>query len=115
MDGYLLDTNITNYWHNASLPQHALVAANISTLPSDASLRISVVTLGEVEFGHLRTTTPAPTRPEKIFFQTVPLPGGRFPRDRIRVASLSGRRGDGMGRAEWEREYYGDVLRRLAT
>ena len=39
--------------------------------------------------------------------------GGRWDRGRIRVASLGGRRGDGVGRAEWEREYYGDVLRRL--
>ena len=41
------------------------------------------------------------------------LGGGRYQRDRIRVSSLGGRRGDGMGRAEWEREYYGDILRRL--
>jgi phosphoadenosine phosphosulfate reductase len=39
--------------------------------------------------------------------------GGRWPREQLRVASLSGRRGDGHGRAEWEREYYGDILRRL--
>jgi phosphoadenosine phosphosulfate reductase len=41
------------------------------------------------------------------------LGGGRWPRDRIRVASLGGRRGDGCGRFEWEQEYYGDVLRRI--
>ena len=41
------------------------------------------------------------------------LGGGRWERERLRVASLGGRRGDGIGRAEWEREYYGDVLRRL--
>lgn len=39
--------------------------------------------------------------------------GGRWRRESIRVASLGGRRGAGIGRAEWEREYYGDVLRRL--
>jgi len=43
------------------------------------------------------------------------LGGGRWPRDRLRVASLGGRRGDGLGRSEWESEYYGDVLRRLAV
>lgn len=43
------------------------------------------------------------------------LGGGRWERERLRVASLGGRRGDGMGRAEWEREYYGDVLARLAA
>lgn len=42
------------------------------------------------------------------------LGGGRYDRDHLRVASLGGRRGDGMGRAEWEAEYYGDILRRMA-
>lgn len=41
------------------------------------------------------------------------LGGGRWERRHLRVASLGGRRGDGMGRMEWESEYYGDVLRRL--
>lgn len=41
------------------------------------------------------------------------LGGGRWERDHIRVASLGGKRGDGFGRAQWESEYYGDVLRRL--
>ena len=43
------------------------------------------------------------------------LGGGRWERERLRVSSLSGRRGDGVGRAEWEREYYGDVLARIQT
>lgn len=33
--------------------------------------------------------------------------GGRLDRDRIRVATLGGRRGDGWGRATWEWDYYG--------
>lgn len=33
--------------------------------------------------------------------------GGLWDRDRIRVASLGGRRGDGTGRTLWERRYYG--------
>lgn len=41
------------------------------------------------------------------------LGGGRWDRNHLRVSSLGGRRGDGMGRNEWELEYYGDVLRRL--
>lgn len=41
------------------------------------------------------------------------LGGGRWPREQNRVASLGGKRGDNFGRAEWEREMYGDVLRRL--
>lgn len=41
------------------------------------------------------------------------LGGGRWPRDRLRVAEVGDTHGTGGGRAEWEREYYGDVLRRL--
>ncbi|TXH99574.1 MAG: hypothetical protein E6Q76_19695 [Rhizobium sp.] len=41
------------------------------------------------------------------------LGAGRWPREYLRTAPLGGKRGDQFGRAEWEREYYGDVLRRL--
>lgn len=43
------------------------------------------------------------------------LSDGRWQRGSIRVASLGGQRGTGIGRAEWEREYYGDVLRRITS
>ena len=42
------------------------------------------------------------------------LGGGRWDRERLRVASMGGKRGDGIGREQWEREYYGDVLNRLS-
>jgi len=35
---------------------------------------------------------------------------GELARDWIRTASLGGRSGDGVGRAEWERRYYGQEL-----
>lgn len=35
---------------------------------------------------------------------------GALHRDNIRVGSLGGERGTGMGRAEWERKYYGDIV-----
>lgn len=38
------------------------------------------------------------------------LGGGRWPREHIRTHSLGGRSGSGMGRGQWEREYYSDVL-----
>jgi len=43
------------------------------------------------------------------------LGGGRWDRSRLRVSGLGGAPGCGLGRAEWEREYYGDVLHRLAA
>lgn len=39
--------------------------------------------------------------------------GGRWSRDHLRVAELGDTHGRRMGRLEWEREYYGDELRRL--
>ena len=33
--------------------------------------------------------------------------GGLLPRERLRVASIGGKRGQGMGRGEWEQRYYG--------
>lgn len=37
--------------------------------------------------------------------------GGIWPRERIRVSSLGGRRGDGMGRSQWEDVYYPEAKR----
>lgn len=44
------------------------------------------------------------------------LGGGRWRRDKLRVDALGGDTGEQFGRAEWEREYYGDVIasRRIA-
>lgn len=39
--------------------------------------------------------------------------GGLLDSKRIRVASLGGKRGTGMGREDWERRYYRDEMRRL--
>lgn len=41
------------------------------------------------------------------------LGGGRWKRDRIRTHSLAGSSGDGIGRTEWEREYYLSELNRI--
>jgi phosphoadenosine phosphosulfate reductase len=41
--------------------------------------------------------------------------GGRWPREHIRVSELAGEFGRKMGRLEWEREYYGDILARLGV
>jgi phosphoadenosine phosphosulfate reductase len=43
------------------------------------------------------------------------LGGGRWPRDKLRVAELGDTMGTERGRREWEMEYYGDVLRRIAA
>jgi len=43
------------------------------------------------------------------------LGGGRWSRDQIRVSTIGGPKGNQFGRAEWEQEYYGDILRRIAA
>jgi len=40
--------------------------------------------------------------------------GGRWDKYRIRVAAVGNKEGDGMGRAEWEKEYYQDILNRVS-
>jgi len=41
------------------------------------------------------------------------LGGGRWQRERLRVSFLGLTHGRGIGRDQWEREYYGDCLRRI--
>lgn len=41
------------------------------------------------------------------------LGGGRYKRENLRTHSLAGTSGNGMGRTEWEREYYQDILNKV--
>lgn len=43
------------------------------------------------------------------------LGGGRWPREHIRTAEIGDSHGRRMGRLEWEKEYYGDVLARIES
>lgn len=43
------------------------------------------------------------------------LGGGRYKRENIRTHSLAGSSGDGIGRTEWEKEYYQDVLNKIQS
>lgn len=62
MDGYLIDTNIVNFWHNANLPENLNVSAQIAALAPRELLTISIVTIGEIYFGHRTASTPDPAR-----------------------------------------------------
>ncbi len=59
MRDFLLDTQIIKYWYNDTCAQHEAVVGNIELLKQHArhrkhkpKLLVSVVTLGEIEFGH---------------------------------------------------------------
>ena len=51
IQGYLLDTNIFEYWLNKSRPEHARVMSHLSKLHPDAPLATSLIVLGEVSYG----------------------------------------------------------------
>lgn len=59
MRDFLLDTQILRYWYDDECAQHAAVVGNIELLREQARpleheprLLVSVVTLGEIEYGH---------------------------------------------------------------
>jgi tRNA(fMet)-specific endonuclease VapC len=50
MKGYLLDTNVIFRWQSG----HATILTKIASLPVNAPLRVSVITLGEIRFGYAK-------------------------------------------------------------
>lgn len=67
MRDFLLDTQTIRYWYDTVCPQHEPVVANIESLRRQVeslkhrlTLVVSVVTLGEIEFGHRVNPSPNP-------------------------------------------------------
>ena len=65
MSDYLLDTNILRYWYDTGCPEHAKVLANVRAVrhPDPQTqyvprLFVSVITVGEIEYGHRYAPTP---------------------------------------------------------
>ncbi len=75
MRGYLLDTNILNYWFNEATPEHQNVLRHLATLDAGAPLRVSAISLGEMEYGH-RCVSDADTAIQAAFKDFV---GKRLP------------------------------------
>ena len=77
MRGYLLDTNIVSYWLGAAGPEHDKVVESIDRLPDRAPIRLSVVTLGEIEYGHRavsRLAAPVQVRFRQVLAERFPAP-----------------------------------------
>jgi tRNA(fMet)-specific endonuclease VapC len=62
---YLLDTNIPRYWYDTGCPQHTAVFAHVKAIRQPDSLTgytpkmfVSVVTIGEIAYGHRVAGTP---------------------------------------------------------
>ncbi len=66
MRGYLLDTNIISYWFQPGTPENRNVVTHIGGLDAGAPLRVSAVTLGEIEYGHRVVSTTG--RPIQVQF-----------------------------------------------
>ena len=77
MRGYVIDTQTVCYWFDDQAPEHANVWAHIRKVPADWPLMVSVITLGEIEYGHCLTQAPdLPKQKEfrKFIQETFPEP-----------------------------------------
>ena len=52
MHSYLLDTCIWSYWFNDKTREHARVLEHLQNLPPGSRLGISIITWGEIAYGH---------------------------------------------------------------
>lgn len=69
MADYLLDTNILRYWYDTTCAEHAKVVGRVNAAQQPAPqtnyvsrVFVSVVTLGEIEYGHRVTNVPDPAK-----------------------------------------------------
>jgi len=74
--GYLLDTNMLDYWFDDKRPEHEHIIGHVNALDPNAPLRISAISLGEIEYGH-RCVSDADTAVQVALKDFV---GKRFPR-----------------------------------
>lgn len=67
MRDFLIDTQTIRYWYDTACPQHQAVVANVELLRKQVEssehkprLLVSVITLGEIEFGYRVNPPPNP-------------------------------------------------------
>ncbi len=66
MNGYLIDTNTLTYLFLEKAPEHTSVCRRLAAVPDGVPVVISVISLGEIEFGH-RWESDSATPPQKEF------------------------------------------------
>ena len=75
MLGYLLDTNIISYWFQEDGLENRNVVNHIDGLDEGTPLRVSAITLGEIEYGHrVVSTTDRPIQVQFNRFVQTQLP-----------------------------------------
>lgn len=82
MRDFILDTQTIRYWHDTACTQHNIVVGNVAILRKLAEqltikpkLLVSVVSLGEIEFGHrvaFKKNIPAQTAYTKFLREELP-------------------------------------------
>ena len=70
MHVFLLDTCIWSYWFDVEREQHLHVKSYIQKLPSDSILGISIISWGEVVYGH-RVESPDETPIQAEYIQFI--------------------------------------------
>ena len=77
MRDFLLDTQTIRYWHDSACAEHAAVAGNVvrlrqavTNLEVQPKLLISVISLGEIEYGH-RVALPWDSKPQAAYMAFV--------------------------------------------
>ena len=69
MGVYLLDTCIWGYWFGDKREQHVAVKKRVEALPTDCRLGISIITWGEIAYGHkVESANELPIQAEYIRF-----------------------------------------------
>lgn len=98
MADYLLDTNILRYWYDTDCDEHARVIARVNTVRQPdlqthyvSRLFVSVVTLGEMQYGHRVAPNPDPAKQAEY---------AKFVREQCPVA---------LGMTEHVAEQYGEM------
>ena len=74
MQGYLLDTQTIRYWFDGKSGQFPAVEANAQRYAANSPLYVSVVTLGEIEYGHASNPDGAGARRDEFLRFLAQLP-----------------------------------------
>ncbi|MCK4789151.1 MAG: PIN domain-containing protein [Desulfobacteraceae bacterium] len=67
---FLLDTCIWSYWFDVKGEQHVNVKSHVQKLPSDSILGISIISWGEVVYGH-KAESPDETLIQAEYIQFI--------------------------------------------
>lgn len=91
MQDYLLDTNIIAYWFDTARPEHAKVVARVTAARQPdpitsyiSRLYISVITLGEIEYGARAAHVPDPAK--QAHYEAMDAAKSRFVREQCPIA-----------------------------